>query len=85
MTKTEQACRELLQTYSQSLDVINFLGAALKGQGKLQEAVASFDRAIRLKPDYAEAHSNLGNALTALGRLEEAVTSYRKALTLKPD
>ena len=36
MEKVEQACRELLQTYPQSLEVINFLGAALKAQGKLQ-------------------------------------------------
>ena len=41
MIEVEQACKELLQAYPQSLDIINMLGAALKGQGKLQEAVAS--------------------------------------------
>ena len=72
LIKTEQACRNLLQTYPQSLDVINFLGAALKGQGKLQEAVASFDRAIQLKPDYAEAYYNKGISLEKLYQLDEA-------------
>ena len=72
MAKTEQACRELLQSYSQSADIINVLGATLQGQGKLQEAVASFDRAIQLKPDYVGAHNNLGNTLRDLGRLKEA-------------
>ena len=38
-----------------------------------------------MKPDYAEAHSNLGNTLKELGRLEEAETNYRKAIALKPD
>ena len=73
MTKTEQACRELLQTYPRSLEVINFLGAALKGQGKLQEAVASFDRAIQLKPDYVATYSNRGAVLQELGQLQEAL------------
>ena len=31
--------------------------------GQLDEAIAAYRQAIRLKPDYAEAHSNLGNAL----------------------
>jgi len=53
ITKAEQVCKELLQTFPQSLIVINVLGAALKGQGKLQEAVQAFDKAILLKPEYA--------------------------------
>jgi cytochrome c-type biogenesis protein CcmH/NrfG len=31
-------------------------------QGKLDEAVACYRQALVLKPDFAEAHSNLGNA-----------------------
>ena len=38
-----------------------------------------------LKPDYAEAHSNLGTTLKELGRLDEAVASYNQAIALKPD
>ena len=34
----------------------------LKDQGKLDEAVACYRRALELKPDFAEAHNNLGNA-----------------------
>jgi predicted O-linked N-acetylglucosamine transferase (SPINDLY family) len=35
------------------------LGIAFKEQGKLEEAIACYRRALELKPDYAEAHSNL--------------------------
>src|SRR5208337_3768553 len=42
-------------------------------------------QAIRLKPGFAEAHSNLGNALQCKGRLDEAVISFRQAIRLKPD
>jgi tetratricopeptide (TPR) repeat protein len=38
-----------------------------------------------LKPDYAEAHSNLGGTLQELGRLDEAEASYKQAIALKPD
>ncbi len=58
LRKTEQICLELLQTYPCSSILFNMLGAALQGQGKLQEAVKSFDNAIKLKPDFAQAYNN---------------------------
>ena len=85
MVKAEQSCKELLNTYPQTLIAINVLGAALRGQGKLQDAVHAYDKAIQLKPDYAEAHNNRGTALKDLDRLDEAVASYDKAIQLKPD
>ncbi len=63
----------------------NNLGNALTDQGKLDEAVAAYRKALELKPDYAEAHNNLGLALMNQGKLDEAVTAYRKALELEPD
>ena len=42
ITKTEQACKELMQAYPQSLIVLNVLGATLVGQGQLQPAVQVF-------------------------------------------
>jgi tetratricopeptide (TPR) repeat protein len=51
----------------------------------LEEAIASYDKALEIKPDYHEAWNNRGNALGDLGRLEEAIASYDKALEIKPD
>ena len=47
--------------------------------------MASYHKALAIKSDYAEAHSDLGNALQDLGRLEAAVASYHKAIALKPE
>ena len=85
MAKAELACGKLLKSYPQSLAVLNILGVALRGQGKLQEAVNIFNKAIQLKPSYAMAHSNLGLALHDLGQLDAAVKSYEKALAINPD
>ena len=80
MERAEQSSNEILQSYPQSLVVINILGVALQRQGKLQEAVQAFDTAIGLKPDFAEAHNNRGIALKDLGQLENAVASFDKAM-----
>ncbi|MCB2183186.1 MAG: tetratricopeptide repeat protein, partial [Desulfobulbaceae bacterium] len=85
MSKTEQACQELLQTYPKSLVILNLQGASFYRQGKLREAVKIYNKAIRIKPHYAEAYSNRGAALKDLGQLNKAVESYNKAIQIKPD
>ncbi|MCC3599430.1 MULTISPECIES: tetratricopeptide repeat protein [unclassified Microcoleus] len=49
------------------------------------KAIASYDKALEIKPDYHEAWYNRGSALDDLGRLEDAIASYDKALEIKPD
>jgi predicted O-linked N-acetylglucosamine transferase (SPINDLY family) len=51
----------------------------------LRDAVAHYDRALALNPEYVEAHVNLGNALKEEGKLDEAAVHYRRALELKLD
>jgi tetratricopeptide (TPR) repeat protein len=53
--------------------------------GQYTDAVTSYDKAIAINPDYAEAWFNRGVTLTYLGRHSEAVTSYDKAIAIKPD
>ncbi|MEB3193321.1 MAG: tetratricopeptide repeat protein, partial [Snowella sp.] len=50
-----------------------------------EEAISSYDQALKIKPDDHEAWYNRGVALRQLGRLEEAITSYDNALEIKPD
>ena len=63
----------------------NNRGNALNDLKRHEEALASYDKAIALKPDYAEAYNNRGTALNDLKRHEEALASYDKAIALKPD
>jgi predicted TPR repeat methyltransferase len=45
----------------------------------------SYDRAIALRPDYAEAFTNRGIVLAELDRPEEALQSYERAVAIAPD
>jgi hypothetical protein len=51
----------------------------------MDEARASYEEAVRLRPDFAEAISNLGNSLRDLGHLDEAQSRFDEAINLKPD
>ena len=61
------------------------IGNALSDLGRKEEAIASYDQAVAIKPDKHEAWYNRGVALSALGRNEEAIASYDEVLALKPD
>ena len=50
-----------------------------------EQAIASYDQALEIKPDKHEAWTNRGSALGNLGRYEEAIASYDQALEIKPD
>ena len=57
----------------------NNRGNALWQLKRFEEALASFDKALAIKPDFAEAPNNRGNALLELKRAGEALASYDKA------
>jgi len=58
---------------------------ALQSLGRLEESLASYERALAIRPDYAEAWNNRGYALHYLGRLDEALAAHGKALTIRPN
>ena len=62
-----------------------YKGYSLAELGRQEEAVASFDRAIALDRDYADAWAGGGYSLAELGGWEEAVVSFDRAIALKPD
>ena len=55
----------------------------LLAQESPEDSISTYGRAIRLKPDFAEAYSNRGHSKEALGRHDDAITDYDKAIRLK--
>lgn len=86
-----QACERLRAivkanpTYARAWD---YLGLALEGDGKLDEAVTSYQQAVRLnreqKPESAWPPLNYGTLLTRMDRLKDAEPLLREAANLEP-
>ena len=64
--------------------IIN-LGTVFDRLGKYQEAIAQFTEALRINPNFAEAHNNLGNVFDRLGKYQEAIAQYTEALRINPN
>jgi tetratricopeptide (TPR) repeat protein len=62
----------------------NNLGDELVQAGQLDEAIAHFQKALEIDPEYAKAHYNLGNALLQNGQVDTAIVQFQKALELQP-
>ena len=63
-------------------EALNNRGMALHELRRLDEALAFYDKALAIRPDYADALNNRGAALHELKRLDEALESYDKALAV---
>ena len=61
------------------------LGTALDKKGRTDDAIKHYLEALRIAPDYAEAHNNLGIALDKKGRTDDAIIHYLEALRIAPD
>ncbi len=62
----------------------NNLGNALKRQGRIEEAIVHFNKALQINPGYAKAYNNLGTALASQGKTEEAIKHFGIALYINP-
>lgn len=60
-------------------------GNSLARRGLWEEAVKNYQRAIALKPNWAEVYSNLGSVRSQQGQEAEAIQYYQKAIELNPD
>jgi Tfp pilus assembly protein PilF len=62
----------------------NLLASKYLQAGRIADAQAQLEEAVRLDPRDAEAHSNLGTTLQARGRLNDGMEHLRTAVRLKP-
>ena len=60
------------------------LGKVDYDDGRFMNALIAYQKAIDLKPDYAEAYYSMGNAYCKLGQYEAALVAYKKCDTLEP-
>ncbi len=61
------------------------LGLVRRSEGRLDEALAHYERALAIRPAYAEAQNNMAEILMAQDRVPEALPHLAEALRLRPD
>jgi tetratricopeptide (TPR) repeat protein len=83
MQEALAAVNLLLNDYPNEPLLFNISGACYSEIGPIESAITSFEKAISLKLDYAEAHYNLGVAFQKLLQLDKALEFYEKAITFK--
>jgi len=76
-TKYQQGESRVLSFY--------YKGSILNRQGRYEQARASLEQALNLRPDMAVAREEMGESLWQLGRRKEAVSKWSDALDLNPE
>lgn len=61
------------------------LGKSLEAEGRLGQAINSYEKALELAPEMASAHANLVGAYGQMGDFEKARTHYDAASAIDPD
>ncbi|MGJ4945271.1 tetratricopeptide repeat protein [Bradyrhizobium sp. HKCCYLS1011] len=83
--QAEKTCLKILSADPASAITLNLLGVIHMARGRNQLALAHYDRALALRPDFVEAWSNRGALLKAMGRQADALESFDRALALRAD
>jgi len=68
-----------------SADAVYNQGIILWNQGKIAEAKAKFEEALKANPNHAESNFQLGMALLNEGKVPDAIAAFEKYLSLAPD
>ena len=63
----------------------NNYGQVMKSQGRLDEAIDNFRRALAIRPGWVEVHDKLACALQDKGQDAEAAAEFEVVLQIKPD
>jgi len=75
--------KSLLDQHPNESLLHNIGGVCYKSTGQLEMAVKCFERALEIKPDFADAHYNLGLTFQELNQLDSAVKSYKETLSIQ--
>ena len=59
------------------------LGLALFKKGKIEEAIDSYNKAIRIAPDYFYAYLNRGYAYAKVGQYQLAIDDFNESIRLR--
>ncbi|WP_019498104.1 tetratricopeptide repeat protein [Pseudanabaena sp. PCC 6802] len=84
-TQALMLCQQILAERPNWAIAYQYMGEALSAQGKVEDAIDAYGRAIAIQPDLAEAHAYLADLYSQIECLPEAIAHYQLALKVRPD
>ena len=84
LLKAENIYQQILKTSPNEPEVLHLLGTVTRQLGKNEAAVEFIQKAVTIKPDFADAHFNLGNIFSDLGKFDKAIESYQNVIAATP-
>jgi len=76
--------RVISENEANSSEIWNNKGVALYNQGRYNESLKAYDKAIKISPRNAVIWTNKGAALASLGKYNDALEAYDKAIEIDP-
>ncbi len=85
LREADDLARAIVGVKPNYFDALHLIAVISTQQRRLDEALASYNRALALQPGHVEALCNRGATLHELKRFDEALVSYDRALVARPD
>jgi tetratricopeptide (TPR) repeat protein len=80
-----QLLQQLVETHPNDERARNALGGAYNGRQDYEKAIAEYERAIEIDPEYSPSYNNLGYAQRAVGNYAAAEEAFKRYIELIPD
>lgn len=83
--EAERICEKIIAAKSDFFEAIHLSAIVQAAQGSNERALASYERALAIRPNHAEALNNRGVTLLQTKRFDEALGSFDRALSQNPN
>jgi FkbM family methyltransferase len=85
LAEAETLYAQALDENPHNISLLSWLALIADRLGQPEKSIAYYQRLLALKPDAAEAHSNLGAVLCRQGQMAAAIDHHQQALALTPN
>ena len=85
LSEAERLCREILAEKPNLVGALRLLARTQQTLGRVNEALATYERVLTLRPEDAVVLNSRGGILLKLKQPEDALASYERALALQPN
>ena len=84
LQNAKKICLELLELQPNNFNVLHLLGIIAYQTRNYKVSDELIRKAIKIKPDFAEAYTNHGIVLKRLNKLEDAIKCLDKGININP-